>query len=59
VRATRQAEALSPVLAVLPAFSSAPEIHAELRRRGEQVLYLVFVRLLGWLALLTWADASK
>ncbi len=37
VRGTRQAEALSAVLADLPAFSSAQEIHAELRRRGESV----------------------
>src|SRR3954467_5858292 len=37
VRGTRQAEALSAVLADLPAFSSAQEIHAELRRRGETV----------------------
>jgi Fur family ferric uptake transcriptional regulator len=37
VRGTRQAEALSSVLADLPAFSSAQEIHAELRRRGERV----------------------
>jgi Fur family transcriptional regulator, ferric uptake regulator len=37
VRGTRQAEALGSVLADLPAFSSAQEIHAELRRRGESV----------------------
>jgi Fur family transcriptional regulator, ferric uptake regulator len=37
VRGTRQAEALGAVLADLPAFSSAQEIHAELRRRGESV----------------------
>jgi len=37
VRGTRQAEALSAVLADLPVFSSAQEIHAELRRRGERV----------------------
>jgi Fur family transcriptional regulator, ferric uptake regulator len=37
VRGTRQAEALSSVLADLPSFSSAQEIHAELRRRGEPV----------------------
>ena len=37
VRGTRQAEALSAVLADLPAFSRAQEIHAELRRRGQSV----------------------
>jgi Fur family ferric uptake transcriptional regulator len=37
VRGTRQAEALSAVLADLPAFSSAQDIHAELRRRGERI----------------------
>ncbi|WP_252818165.1 Fur family transcriptional regulator [Actinoallomurus soli] len=37
VRGTRQAEALSHVLADLPGFSSAQDIHAELRRRGERV----------------------
>jgi Fur family ferric uptake transcriptional regulator len=37
VRGTRQAEALNAVLAELPAFSSAQDIHAELRRRGERV----------------------
>jgi Fur family ferric uptake transcriptional regulator len=37
VRGTRQAEALSAVLAGLPGFCSAQQIHAELRSRGEQV----------------------
>lgn len=37
VRGTRQAKALSAVLADLPAFSSAQDIHAELRRRGQSV----------------------
>lgn len=37
VRGTRQAEAVNAVLAELPAFSSAQDIHAELRRRGERV----------------------
>lgn len=37
VRGTRQAEALGSVLAELLRFSSAQEIHAELRRRGERV----------------------
>jgi Fur family ferric uptake transcriptional regulator len=37
VRGTRQAEALSAVLEGLPGFCSAQQIHAELRRRGEQV----------------------
>lgn len=37
VRGTRQAEALCQVLADLPAFRSAQDIHAELRRRGERV----------------------
>jgi Fur family ferric uptake transcriptional regulator len=37
VRGTRQAEALNAVLADLPAFSSAQDIHAELRRRGERI----------------------
>jgi Fur family ferric uptake transcriptional regulator len=37
VRGTRQAEALALVLAGLPGFCSAQEIHAELRRRGEHV----------------------
>ena len=37
MRGTRQAEALNAVLANLPAFSSAQDIHAELRRRGERI----------------------
>jgi Fur family transcriptional regulator, ferric uptake regulator len=37
VRGTRQAEALNAVLANLPAFTSAQDIHAELRRRGERI----------------------
>ena len=37
VRGTRQAEALASVLASLPGFNSAQQIHAELRRRGEHV----------------------
>jgi Fur family ferric uptake transcriptional regulator len=37
VRGTRQAEALSAVLAGLPGFCSAQQIHAELRTRGEHV----------------------
>ncbi|GAA0349890.1 Fur family transcriptional regulator [Actinoallomurus spadix] len=37
VRGTRQAEALNQVLTDLPGFSSAQDIHAELRRRGERV----------------------
>lgn len=37
VRGTRQAEALGQVLADLPEFRSAQDIHAELRRRGERV----------------------
>jgi Fur family ferric uptake transcriptional regulator len=37
VRGTRQAAALNAVLSDLPAFSSAQDIHAELRRRGERV----------------------
>ena len=37
VRGTRQAEALSAVLAGLPGFCSAQQIHAELRSRGEQI----------------------
>ena len=37
VRGTRQAEALASVLADLPGFNSAQQIHAELRRRGERV----------------------
>lgn len=37
MRGTRQAEALNAVLADLPTFSSAQDIHAELRRRGERV----------------------
>ncbi|MFC6083878.1 Fur family transcriptional regulator [Sphaerisporangium aureirubrum] len=37
VRGTRQAEALVSVLANLPGFHSAQDIHAELRRRGERV----------------------
>jgi Fur family transcriptional regulator, ferric uptake regulator len=36
-RGTRQAQALGAALASMPGFSSAQEIHAELRRRGEQV----------------------
>jgi Fur family ferric uptake transcriptional regulator len=37
VRGTRQAEALAAVLAGLPGFCSAQQIHAELRSRGEHV----------------------
>jgi Fur family transcriptional regulator, ferric uptake regulator len=37
VRGTRQAEALAAVLAGLPGFTSAQDIHAELRRQGEHV----------------------
>ena len=37
VRGTRQAEALSAALDGLPGFCSAQQIHAELRRRGENV----------------------
>jgi Fur family ferric uptake transcriptional regulator len=37
VRGTRQATALNAVLVDLPAFSSAQDIHAELRRRGEHI----------------------
>jgi Fur family ferric uptake transcriptional regulator len=37
VRGTRQAEALNTVLADLPTFSSAQDIHAELRRRGDRI----------------------
>jgi Fur family transcriptional regulator, ferric uptake regulator len=36
-RGTRQAQALAAALTGLPGFCSAQEIHAELRRRGEQV----------------------
>lgn len=36
-RATRQAEALSQVLADLPEFRSAQDIHGELRHRGERI----------------------
>jgi Fur family ferric uptake transcriptional regulator len=37
VRGTRQAEALNAVLADMPAFASAQDIHAELRRRGQRI----------------------
>lgn len=37
VRGTKQAEALAAALASMTGFSSAQEIHAELRRRGEGV----------------------
>jgi len=37
VRGTRQAEALSAVLNELPGFCSAQQIHAELRRHGENI----------------------
>ena len=37
VRGTRQAQALAVALAGLPGFCSAQEIHAELRRKGENV----------------------
>jgi Fur family transcriptional regulator, ferric uptake regulator len=37
VRGTRQAEALSAALDGLPGFCSAQQIHAELRRRGENI----------------------
>jgi Fur family ferric uptake transcriptional regulator len=36
-RGTRQAQALAAALDSLPGFASAQEIHAELRRKGEQV----------------------
>src|SRR5690242_14169591 len=36
-RGTRQAQALAAALQTLPGFCSAQEIHAELRRKGEQV----------------------
>src|SRR5215471_6382456 len=36
-RGTKQAAALATALASLPGFSSAQDIHAELRRRGENV----------------------
>jgi len=36
-RGTRQAQALAVVLASMPGFCSAQEIHAELRRKDEQV----------------------
>ena len=36
-RGTRQAQALADALAGLPGFCSAQEIHAEVRRRGENV----------------------
>ncbi|HYK29635.1 MAG TPA: transcriptional repressor [Streptosporangiaceae bacterium] len=37
IRGTRQAEAVSAALDSLPGFCSAQQIHAELRRRGENV----------------------
>ncbi|MEV5704098.1 Fur family transcriptional regulator [Actinoallomurus sp. NPDC052274] len=37
MRGTRQAEALGQVLADLPGFRSAQDIHAELRNRGERI----------------------
>jgi Fur family ferric uptake transcriptional regulator len=37
VRGTRQADALNAVLMELATFTSAQEIHAELRRRGERI----------------------
>jgi Fur family transcriptional regulator, ferric uptake regulator len=37
IRGTRQAEALSAVLDGLPGFSSAQQIYAELRNRGEHI----------------------
>jgi Fur family ferric uptake transcriptional regulator len=37
VRGTRQAEALAVALERMPGFSSAQQIHAELRNQGEQV----------------------
>src|ERR1700730_17258667 len=37
IRGTKQATALAAALASLPGFCSAQEIHAELRRRGENV----------------------
>jgi Fur family transcriptional regulator, ferric uptake regulator len=36
-RGTRQAQAIAAALASMTGFSSAQEIHAELRRKGEQV----------------------
>ena len=36
-RATKQAQALAAALTGMPGFSSAQDIHAELRRRGEHV----------------------
>jgi Fur family transcriptional regulator, ferric uptake regulator len=37
VRGTKQSEALAAVLASMPGFTSAQEIYAELRRKGERV----------------------
>ncbi|GAA2400812.1 transcriptional repressor [Actinomadura vinacea] len=37
MRGTRQAEALNEVLADLPEFRSAQDIHGELRRRGQRI----------------------
>ena len=37
IRGTRQAEAVYAVLDGLPGFCSAPQIHVELRNRGEHV----------------------
>ena len=37
MRGTRQAEALAVALERMPGFSSAQQIHAELRNQGEQV----------------------
>ncbi len=48
--ATRQGEAISGVLADIPGFRSAQDIHAELRRRGHRVGLTTVYRHLNLLA---------
>lgn len=50
IRGTRQAEVLYAALADMPAFSSAQDIHAELRRRGERIGLTTIYRQLQVLA---------
>jgi Fur family ferric uptake transcriptional regulator len=59
VRGTRQAEALNAALADLPAFTSAQDIHAELRRRGERIGLTTVYRQLQVLAEAGAVDAIR
>ncbi len=59
VRGTRQAQALSAVLDVLPGFWSAQQIHAEMRSRGERIGLTTVYRHLQVLTEAGWIDAIR